>query len=138
MSRDPLVDTFNSVGGWQFFENLIDSFYDKIERDPVLRPMYPENLDHAKKKLMLFISQRFGGPREYEKLRGHAKLRRRHLKFPIGIDERDRWMAHMQESLIENNIEENNPYWNKFVGYFSMVADKMVNTRHSGEDLDTV
>jgi hemoglobin len=57
MSRDPLLDIFNSVGGWQFFENLIDSFYNKIESNPVLRPMYPEKLELAKKKLMLFISQ---------------------------------------------------------------------------------
>ena len=34
-------------------------------------------------------------------------LRARHLPFPIGIDERDAWLACMLQAMEDNGIEEN-------------------------------
>jgi hemoglobin len=36
---------FAVVGGMPFFERLIDAFYDGVEQDDVLAPLYPEAPD---------------------------------------------------------------------------------------------
>ena len=33
---------YEAIGGHDFFESLVSGFYEGIESDPVLRPMYPD------------------------------------------------------------------------------------------------
>lgn len=118
---------FDLVGGKKTFETLVEAFYAKIDVDQLLRPMFPQNLETGKHLQALFLAQKFGGPREYEKLRGHAELRRRHFKFPIGISERNRWVELMLQTLIEIGIDETHEAWATLKLYFEQVGTKMVN-----------
>ncbi|MHA1983273.1 MAG: globin domain-containing protein [Candidatus Hodarchaeales archaeon] len=124
---------YEKVGGSRFFEKLVDIFYNKIEKDPLLRPLFPETLDFGKKMQLLFLNQIFGGPREYEKTRGHPKLRKRHLPFPIGIKERNQWFNLMIESLEENGITNDHELRNTFEEYFDRTATKMMNKDDTNE-----
>ena len=90
---------YRAVGGQEFFDALVDRFYDAVERDPVLRPMYPRDLRQSRERLAGFLAQYWGGPPRYSEERGHPRLRMRHLPFAIGPAERDAWMAHMTASL---------------------------------------
>ena len=38
------VSVYEAVGGMPWFTELIDRFYDAVETDLVLRPMYPDDL----------------------------------------------------------------------------------------------
>jgi len=113
---------FDLVGGKQTFENLVESFYAKIEVDHLLRPLFPPNLDAGKHLQALFLAQKFGGPRDYEKLRGHAKLRQRHSKFPIGIIERNRWVELMLQTLKAVGVNESHKAWPTLKLYFEEIA----------------
>ena len=95
------VTLFGAVGGMPFFERLVDRFYDGVERDEVLRPLYPEDLEPPRKHLALFLAQYWGGPGEYSELRGHPRLRMRHAPFVVGDLERDRWLVHMRAAIEE-------------------------------------
>lgn len=87
---------FDSVGGLPFFETLVGRFYDGVEADDVLRPLYPDpDLAPARRRLTLFLAQYWGGPSTYSLERGHPRLRARHLGFSIGPAARDRWLRHM-------------------------------------------
>ena len=99
MSAGNEVSLYDRVGGFAFFEALVDHFYDGVASDPLLRPMYPDDLTDAKRHLALFLAQYWGGPGTYSDLRGHPRLRMRHLPFAIGPPERDAWVAHMQAAL---------------------------------------
>jgi hemoglobin len=91
---------FDTAGGMPFFEALIDRFYDGVEGDPVLRPLYPEpDLAGARHRLTLFFAQYWGGPRTYDEERGHPRLRMRHVPFAIGPAQRDAWLRHMREAI---------------------------------------
>src|SRR5207247_2026300 len=59
------------------------------------------SLAAGKERQFLFLAQFFGGPPRYSALHGHPRLRARHLPFPIGQRERDRWLGHMLEALEE-------------------------------------
>ena len=97
MKAPPTV--YRTVGGQDFFDALVDRFYDAVERDPLLRPMYPRDLRGSRERLAGFLAQYWGGPPRYSEKRGHPRLRMRHLPFVIGSAERDAWMEHMTASL---------------------------------------
>ena len=85
------MSLFEEVGGSQFFDRLVDRFYEGVATDDVLLPLYPEqsDLSGAKERLTLFLQQYWGGPTTYSDERGHPRLRQRHFPFVIGERERD-------------------------------------------------
>ena len=93
------------IVGAQFFVDLVDAFYDGVETDPVLIPLYPEGTETsgARHRLALFFIQYWGGPDTYMEERGHPRLRMRHAPYAIADRERDHWLLHMA-AAIENTI----------------------------------
>ncbi len=124
---------YETVGGEPFFEELVDRFYEGVESDPLLRPMYPENdMDGARHRLRLFLIQYFGGPDTYSHERGHPRLRARHLPYSIGWPERDAWVQHMLTALKAVEAPEDAKV--AMLDYFDRVATFMMNrTESSGE-----
>jgi len=77
----------------------VDRFYAAVAEDPVLRPLYPEDLTAPSAHLAAFLVQYWGGPDDYRLERGHPRLRMRHVPFAIGFPERDAWFRHMSEAV---------------------------------------
>ena len=88
-------------GAPEAFASLVDAFYRRVVDDPVLRPMYPEDLTESRENLALFLIQYFGGPALYAMKRGHPRLRMRHHPFAIGSAARDAWLEHMRAAVHE-------------------------------------
>ncbi|WP_026122939.1 globin [Nocardiopsis halotolerans] len=117
---------YEAVGGEETFTRLVRRFYEGVADDPVLRPMYPEeDLGPAEERLRLFLIQYWGGPRTYNELRGHPRLRMRHVPFRIGVTERDLWLRHMRDAVDSLDLPEalERPLWE----YMVMAAHSMVN-----------
>jgi hemoglobin len=94
-----LIATHGETAAETFFVKLVEEFYLGVANDPVLRPLYPEDLLPARERLVDFLVQYWGGPTRYEETRGHPRLRMRHAKWVIGQDERDRWMQCMGDAV---------------------------------------
>lgn len=92
------------AGGPDAFVRLVEAFYARVEQDPVLRPMYPEDLEPGKAHLALFLAQYFGATDLYTSQRGHPRLRMRHAPFAIDPDAAGRWAAHMLEAVAEQSF----------------------------------
>ena len=122
---------YSRVGGMPFFEGLVDAFYDGVATDPVLLPLYPEqpDLTGARRRLTLFLAQYWGGPTTYSDERGHPRLRMRHLPFPIGPDERDRWLAHMTVAVERACADPSVPHGvaDELLAYFAPAAEHLRN-----------
>ena len=100
------MDTlYDRVGGEPFFVDLVDGFYLGVAGDPLLRPLYPEDLTESSRHLALFLMQYWGGPSTYGEQRGHPRLRMRHAPFVIGPAERDAWLRHMERALARLESE---------------------------------
>jgi hemoglobin len=121
------VSFYEAVGGEEFFTRLVHRFYQGVADDTALRPVYPaQDLGPAEEHLRLFLMQYWGGPRTYDELRGHPRLRMRHVKFVIGETERDLWLHHMRVALDEENL---NPALDaQLWDYLVMAAHSLVNT----------
>lgn len=119
-SAGKAASVYAQVGGDPPFRRLVETFYAKIERDPVLRPLFPSDLTEGKENQFLFLTQFFGGPPRYTAKRGHPRLRARHLAFPIGRREAETWLGHMLAAIDEVGIPE--PARTQMRTYFAYTA----------------
>ena len=117
---------YELVGGEQWFQDLCTRFYAGVEEDPVLRPLYPDDLEPSRYWLAMFLVQYWGGPGEYSQHRGHPRLRMRHMHFKVGADERDRWYHHMAAALADGGLEPD--VEQQVLDYFAMAATHLINS----------
>jgi hemoglobin len=106
MGEQSAEQSVYDICGADFFVALVDAFYDGIETDQVLLPLYPEGAQTqgARHRLATFLIQYWGGPHTYMEERGHPRLRMRHQPFVITERERDHWLMHMAHA-IESTME---------------------------------
>ena len=116
---------YERMGGRQTFVLLTERFYQQVATNPVLRPMYPEDLGGARERLQLFLEQYWGGPTTYSDTRGHPRLRMRHAPFHIATVEHDAWLQCMHAALIDLEMAEEmkEELWS----YFQYAANSMIN-----------
>ncbi len=98
------------LGGETALRRIVDCFYDLMDTVPEyygIRKLHPQDLSGSRDKLFMFLSGWLGGPGLYVEKFGHPMLRARHLPFPIGIAERDAWMACMQQALVDTGVDAN-------------------------------
>lgn len=119
------MNVYRMVGGDPTFRQLVDEFYRRIEQDPILRPLFPEDLEPGKEHQFLFLTQLFGGPGRYNAQRGHPRLRMRHFPFTIGVRERDAWVGHMLAAMDAVGIQE--PARTAMREYFERSGTFMIN-----------
>jgi hemoglobin len=119
---------YERAGGDDFFATLTRRFYEGVATDPVLRPLYPAGdagLEAARRRLELFLIQRWGGPQVYAAERGEPRLGQRHARFAIGPAERDAWLRHMGAAVSEAGLSPLDE--TQLLGFFTSFAARLVN-----------
>jgi hemoglobin len=91
-------DLLRRVGGRTAVEALIDELYDRIETDPVLRPLFSRELANERHAQTRFFTEWLGGETSYS---DHADLplKHRHDLLPITRALAERWLAHFRDAL---------------------------------------
>lgn len=118
---------YERVGGSETFRKLVAKFYEGVAADDVLRPMYPEeDLGPAAQRLQLFLEQYWGGPTTYQELRGHPRLKMRHMPYKINPLARERWLFHMRAGVDSLDLPPllEAELW----GYLDRAATAMLNS----------
>ena len=96
---------FARLGGRESVARLVDAFYDRIEADAELRPVFPADLGPGREKQKAFLEQWLGGEPRYERAHGPPALRRRHLPFAITERAAERWLAHFAATLAACEVD---------------------------------
>ncbi len=125
LTRKSEGSPFERWGGQPFFDDLVERFYMGVVTDPLLRPMYPDDLVESKAHLALFLGQYWGGPDTYNQLRGHPRLRARHHPFVIGRAEAEAWMRHMAAAVEAMEMAPDDR--TELLDYLSMAARSLQN-----------
>jgi len=120
------LSLYEFVGGDATFQKLVDVFYARVEADPLLRPLFPTDLEPGKHWQFLFLVQYFGGPTHYADERGHPRLRMRHAPFKIDQAAQEAWLSHMLTAIDEIGIVE--PARTIMRDYFQRAAEHMINS----------
>ena len=104
---------YNLLGGEPEATNqireIVEAFYDVMDSDEkakTIRLMHPEDLTSSREKLFMFLTGWTGGPQLYTDRYGHPFLRRRHLPFKIGEEERDQWIYCMTKGMLNLKMDE--------------------------------
>lgn len=117
---------YEAVGGRPFFEDLVDRFYDGVAADPLLRPLYPDDLTESRAHMAGFLSQYWGGgTAHYSDSRGHPRLRMRHAPFVIGPAEARAWYGHMEDAVRAASLPADQE--TAMLDYFANAAAHLVN-----------
>ena len=122
---DAPATLYDLVGGTAWFVALVDRFYDGVETDEVLRPLYPDDLTESRAHMVGFLVQYWGGPATYSEQRGHPRLRMRHAPFAIGGAERDAWVRHMAVAVRGGDLPPDAEA--QVLDYFATAATHLVN-----------
>jgi hemoglobin len=105
---------YELMGGEPEVHALVERFYDLMDLEPAyarLRATHAASLDQARERLFWFLCGWLGGPSYYTERVGHPMLRARHLPQriggrTIGIQERDEWVACMDQAMREMGVPE--------------------------------
>lgn len=125
MSEAPTF--YEQVGGRATFEAIVRRFYDGVETDPVLGPMYPaDDMEGAVQRLTMFLEQYWGGPTTYSEQRGHPRLRMRHAAFLVNPEARDHWYGLMSEAVRAQGLAP--LHESTLLDYLERAAHSLINS----------
>jgi hemoglobin len=128
--KNPSLTPYEVIGEQRLSE-LVDSFYDKVRKHPLLKPIFPDDLTETARKQKQFLTQFLGGPPLYTEEHGHPMLRARHLAFPITPKRAQAWLNCMKEAMDEVGLEEEvrEYFYNRLI----LTAQHMINTPDDDE-----
>jgi hemoglobin len=90
---------YEAAGGESTFVALTDAFYDRVAADPLLRPLFPQNMEPGKRRLANFLIESFGGPPHWSRERHFVHLANAHHRRAFSEAERDAWINHMLAAI---------------------------------------
>jgi hemoglobin len=93
------MNIYESVGGEATFVALADAFYDQLAADPLLRPLFPVDMEPGKRRLSNFLIESFGGPPRWSHERHFGHLVNAHHRRAFSEAERDAWINHMLAAI---------------------------------------
>lgn len=109
-SGDP-PSLYEWAGGREAFERLIDAFYDRVEGDELISPLFPggvsrEHRDHV----ILWWSEVFGGPADYtDQLGGYPHMIAKHRALAITRQQRLRFATLMSMAADDAGLPQEAP-----------------------------
>ena len=127
----PHPTLFARIGGRAVVARIIDTFYDRVQADPLLGPLFNHSERHnivARDRQRRFFEEWLGGAARYKNDEARPPmqgLQRRHYPFPITAQSAGRWLHHMSASLRECGIGPD--IVSEIMGRLAPMARRMVN-----------
>ncbi|TQC49510.1 oxidoreductase [Rhodococcus sp. WS4] len=119
MSEQDTPSLYEWAGGEQSFRRLIDAFYDRVERDELLSPMFPGGVhEEHRRNVTLWWCEVFGGPPGYtEQLGGYERMLRHHIGLAISRQQRHRFAATMSLAADDADLPSDPEFRSAFMAY---------------------
>jgi hemoglobin len=116
---NPTPTLFDWAGGAASFRCLIDAFYDRVERDELLSPLFPGGVHEAHRAhVTTWWIEVFGGPADYTAtLGGYPAMLRHHLNLDLTAEQRLRFATLMSVAADDAGLPDDPEFRAAFVGY---------------------
>ncbi|MDP5272529.1 globin domain-containing protein [Chengkuizengella axinellae] len=98
---------YEMIGGESTIRKIVETFYLIVQKNPMIGPLFPEDITPVMEKQYLFLTQFFGGPPLYSEQYGHPMMRARHIPFEITKERADAWLICMKTALTQIDLDEN-------------------------------
>ena len=110
---------YDWAGGREAFERLIGAFYDRVEKDELISPLFPGGVsEEHRHNVTLWWSEVFGGPTEYTgELGGYHRMVGKHRDLAITPEQRLRFATLMSLAADEAGLPDDHEFRSAFMGY---------------------
>jgi hemoglobin len=117
MAETPSLLTW--AGGAGAFRRLIDAFYDRVERDELLSPLFPGGVhEEHRAHVTTWWVEVFGGPPAYTRqLGGYPRMLDHHRGLGITPEQRFRFASLMSLAADDAGLPDDPEFRAAFVGY---------------------
>jgi hemoglobin len=117
VGADPTL--YEWAGGRAAFDRMINSFYDRVERDELLSRLFPGGV-HAehRQNVITWWSEVFGGPAAYtDELGGYERMLQKHLNLGITEEQRFRFVSLMSLAADDAGMPSDPEFRSALVAY---------------------
>ena len=110
---------YDWAGGAAAFRALIDAFYNRVERDELLSPLFPGGVsEEHRAHVTTWWIEVFGGPADYTAtLGGYPAMLRHHIDLGITPEQRFRFATLMSHAADDAGLPDDPEFRAAFVGY---------------------
>jgi hemoglobin len=125
------------AGGEVAFRRLIDAFYDQVEQDELLSPLFPGGVgeDH-RAHVTLWWGEVFGGPDRYtSELGGYETMLAHHRDLAITPEQRFRFASLMSRAADLAGLPDDPEFRAAFVGYLEWGTRIALSNSQPGADV---
>ncbi len=107
------------AGGPEAFRRLIDAFYDRVEGDDLLAPLFPGGVsEEHRAHVTAWWVEVFGGPAAYTaELGGYRRMLDHHRGLGITAEQRFRFATLMSRAADDAGLPDDPEFRAAFVGY---------------------
>ena len=107
------------AGGPEAFRRLIDAFYDRVEGDDLLSPLFPGGVsEEHRAHVTTWWVEVFGGPATYTaELGGYRRMLDHHRGLGITAEQRFRFATLMSRAADDAGLPDDPEFRAAFVGY---------------------
>lgn len=106
------------AGGHDVLRRLTEVFYDRVERDEVLAPVFAHMSPDHREHVALWLGEVFRGPTDYtDEHGGYPAMLRHHIGLSITETQRARWAALIAASADEAGLPDDPEFRSAFVAY---------------------
>lgn len=115
----PPPSLYEWAGGDDAFRRLIDAFYDRVEGDELLSPLFPGGVtEEHRAHVTSWWAEVFGGPARYtDGLGGYERMLAKHVGLAITAEQRFRFASLMSLAADDAGLPDDPEFRSAFVAY---------------------
>ena len=117
VAEDPTL--YEWAGGRETFDRMINAFYDRVERDELLSPLFPGGVrGEHRRNVAIWWSEVFGGPAAYtEQVGGYERMVHKHLRLGITDEQRFRFASLMSLAADDAGMPNDPEFRSALIAY---------------------
>src|SRR5438552_5419555 len=110
---------FDWAGGEDAFARLINAFYDRVEADELISPLFPGGVSEEHRlHVIAWWCEVFGGPTRYtDELGGYERMLAKHHELAITPEQRFRFASLMSLAADDAELPDDPEFRSAFVAY---------------------
>jgi len=136
-SPDPPPSLYEWAGGSGAFVRLIDAFYDRVEGDELIAPLFPSGVSaEHRSHVAAWWAEVFGGPARYsEELGGYEQMLMKHRGLTITLEQRTRFVLLLSLAADDAGLPDDPEFRSAFMAYAEWGTRLAMHNSQPGADL---
>jgi hemoglobin len=114
-----VTSLYEWAGGEAAFAGMIEAFYDRVEADDLLAPLFPEGVSETHRQhVIAWWCEVFGGPARYtDELGGYEQMVAKHRDLAITSEQRFRFASLMSLAADDAKLPDDPEFRSALVAY---------------------